>query len=528
MLEKAQSDAFWGPFSLLGQLSQPTCTLLQEWVIAKVNNGTPTDIEAEGPELARQFCIGLLTLLSYASPNATQEQNAGIDIALIIMDTICTETPEYLQVFRDYAQEAYLEAKKNPLYLAQLLQAKRYLEAEKAKEDAFKTEVQLSYHRQSQTSPSQGSSPAFAFDGEIDGQPLTFPAKDLSQYGHIHDNNMYTSLHQLLNLHGAAPFQQRKAVRIICTLLSQNVHENHPIHQYIFNFLTSSLPHTMGNGTISLLDGLRILLTNKKLHYTFITHNGIKVLKHILTTTDSRANNVQALYFAGYCMWLLSYNPDNDCYIEQWSMVETLVSLLRTITRDKIVRISLLTFVNLLPRRDFVTLFIGAQLHKLIAVIQQRKWADKDVIADLNTLQQALAQRLADLSTFDQYLAEVRSGSLKKTPVHCERFWRDNASKFDTADPSEEYLRKIISFVTSPETSTECLEMAAYDLGEFARFHPDGKKILARLGAKIPLMELMKNPDQAVSKAALLATQKLLIHRWDEMLQANKAQGLKA
>jgi V-type H+-transporting ATPase subunit H len=500
--------------------------LLQEWVITKVNNSISSDFESEGPEVARQFCLGLLTLLANASPKASQHENDGIDIALIIMDTIATETPSALQIFRDYAQEAYLEAKKNPSHNAQILQAKRYLEVEKAKEDAFKTEVQLSGSGKSANNNTNNTNinpTAFTFTGEGDGQPPTFAVKDLSKYGHIHDRNMYTSLHQLLNLHGATPFQQRKAIRVICALISKNVSANHPIHQYIFAFLTSSLPHTSGNGVISLLDGLRTLLTNKDLHYIFITHNGIKALKHVLTTESKQ---IQAVYFAGYCLWLLSYNAENDIYVEQWGLIETMVSLLRTITRDKVVRIALLIFVNLIQRRDFVTILIGSQFQKILPVLLARKWKDQDIVKDLETLFAAVTQRLDVLSSFDQYIAEIRSGTLKKTPVHCERFWRENASKFDSADPTEDFLRKLIGFLSTSQDA-DCLEMAAYDIGEFARFHPDGKRILTRLGAKLPLMELMKHTAPEVNKAALLATQKLLIHKWDEMVSQNRAQGLR-
>jgi len=166
-----------------------------------------------------------------------------------------------LHVFRDFAEEAYAEAKKNPLHLTHILQAKRYLEVEKAKEDAFKTEVQLSSGKSSATSPSNTN---FTFMGDADGQPPTFPTKDLAQYGHIHDNNMYTAFHQLLNLHGATPFQQRKAIRIICTLISEGVHPNHPIHQYILNFLTSSLPHTSASWPLTSSKYCEIFKNNNK------------------------------------------------------------------------------------------------------------------------------------------------------------------------------------------------------------------------------------------------------------------------
>lgn len=59
-----------------------------------------------------------------------------------------------------------------------------------------------------------------------------------------------------------------------------------------------------------------------------------------------------------------------------------------------------------------------------------------------------------------------------QSPVHNERFWRENALKFE--DDDYKLVRLIISQLSS--NNEEALEVACYDLGEFARFHPDGKR----------------------------------------------------
>jgi V-type H+-transporting ATPase subunit H len=54
-------------------------------------------------------------------------------------------------------------------------------------------------------------------------------------------------------------------------------------------------------------------------------------------------------------------------------------------------------------------------------------------------------------------------------------------------------------------------------LGEFARFHPYGKTILEKLGAKEKAMELLNDRNRAIREAALLCTQKIMIHQWQRI-----------
>jgi hypothetical protein len=58
------------------------------------------------------------------------------------------------------------------------------------------------------------------------------------------------------------------------------------------------------------------------------------------------------------------------------------------------------------------------------------------------------------------------------------------------------------------------------DLGEFARFHPDGRIIVQKLGGKTKLMEILSASSKhshAVAKQALLAVQKLMVTNWESL-----------
>jgi V-type H+-transporting ATPase subunit H len=65
------------------------------------------------------------------------------------------------------------------------------------------------------------------------------------------------------------------------------------------------------------------------------------------------------------------------------------------------------------------------------------------------------------------------------------------------------------------------LAIACYDLGEFVRFHPRGRKVLSKMDGKVDIMKLMTNPDPEVQKHALLCVQKMMVHNWEYLSKAN-------
>ena len=67
--------------------------------------------------------------------------------------------------------------------------------------------------------------------------------------------------------------------------------------------------------------------------------------------------------------------------------------------------------------------------------LEQRKFDDEDIQADIEFLKEKMEASLQDLSSYDEYLTEVRSGRLEWSPVHrSEKFWRENAHKLNDAN----------------------------------------------------------------------------------------------
>jgi V-type H+-transporting ATPase subunit H len=69
---------------------------------------------------------------------------------------------------------------------------------------------------------------------------------------------------------------------------------------------------------------------------------------------------------------------------------------------------------------------------KPLELATAKNWADEELKADLEVLNQRLEKNIALLSSFDVYKQEVMSGNLQWTPVHrSEKFWRENVHHFE-------------------------------------------------------------------------------------------------
>jgi len=58
--------------------------------------------------------------------------------------------------------------------------------------------------------------------------------------------------------------------------------------------------------------------------------------------------------------------------------------------------------------------------------------------------------------------------------MHKDKFFKDNIKKFETND--FDLVRKLVGLLNNEETDNKTKSILCYDLGEFARFHPFGKK----------------------------------------------------
>ena len=82
--------------------------------------------------------------------------------------------------------------------------------------------------------------------------------------------------------------------------------------------------------------------------------------------------------------------------------------------------------------QDHALSMVQCKVLKQLQLLEGRKFDDPDITEDIEYLNEHLQNSVQDLSSFDEYSTEVKSGRLEWSPVHkSERFWRENAGRLN-------------------------------------------------------------------------------------------------
>ena len=155
---------------------------------------------------------------------------------------------------------------------------------------------------------------------------------------------------------------------------------------------------------------------------------------------------------------------------------------------------------------------------------------DIDMENDFKSIQTILVRNYRELRTYERWSTEVTSGHLKWGILHTEKFWKENA-RFVESD-NFAMLKALISLLDSIDPVVVCI--ALYDIGEFARFYPNGRVVVSKLGGKDAAMKILNktedsdlvmttneaNPDNVdgdLQKHSLACISKIMVTNWEFM-----------
>merc|ERR1719433_2361206 len=265
---------------------------------------------------------------------------------------------------------------------------------------------------------------------------------------------------------------------------------------------------------------LQMMLRIDQYRIAFVSLDGIGVLVGVL----SGRVNFQIQYQLSFCLWVMTFNVTIAEKLNKFGVIPILADILADAQKEKVSRIILAVFRNLLEKPEERELvkencisMVQCKVMRQLEFLEQRKFDDEDIQADIEFLKEKMEASLQDLSSYDEYLTEVRSGRLEWSPVHrSEKFWRENAHKLN--DANYELLKILINLL---QTSNDplILSVACFDLGEYVRHYQRGKHVLE---------QLLSHADHNVRYEALLAVQKLMVHNWEYLgRQLEKEQGEK-
>ncbi|WOL14317.1 putative V-type proton ATPase subunit H [Canna indica] len=250
------------------------------------------------------------------------------------------------------------------------------------------------------------------------------------------------------------------------------------------------------------------LLREHSVRISFVQADGVKLLIPLISPASTQ-QSIQLLYETCLCIWLLSYYDAAIDYLATTRVMPRLVEVVKGSTKEKVVRVIVLTLRNFLPKAACGAQMIDLGLPQIVQSLKSQAWSDEDLLDALNQLEDGLKEHVKTLSSFDKYKQEVLLGHLDWYPMHKDPgFWRENITNFEEND--FQILRVLVTILDTSSDPT-ALAVACYDLSQFIQYHPAGRIIVADLKAKDRVMKLMTHENAEVTKNALLCIQRLFL-----------------
>lgn len=234
---------------------------------------------------------------------------------------------------------------------------------------------------------------------------------------------------------------------------------------------------------------------------------------------------VQQLYELAFCLWCLTHELGRFAdvradFAKDGLPVAALVELVSSAPREKVLRVALAALDNLATCKEddanvFLGEMIGCGLMKAIGLLRERQFTDPDMVADIASLHGLLADNFQEMTRWEVYQHEVRSGQLQWGSTHTDVFFKQNARLMEGKDGDFHTVKVLISLLTSKEEDVAAI--ACFDLGEFCRHYPNGRTIAKRLGAKELAMTLIEHDNPELQRHALQCVSKMMVQNWEHM-----------
>ncbi|KAF7142438.1 hypothetical protein RHSIM_Rhsim05G0022700 [Rhododendron simsii] len=253
---------------------------------------------------------------------------------------------------------------------------------------------------------------------------------------------------------------------------------------------------------------LATLLKEPMVRSLFVQADGVKLLIPLILPASTQ-QSMQLLYETCLCLWLLSFYEPAIEYLATSRALARLIEVVKGSTKEKVVRVAVLTLRNLLPKGTFGSQMVDLGLPQIVQSLKAQAWSDEDLLEALNQLEDGLRDNIKQMSSFDKYKQEVLLGHLDWSPMHKDPiFWRENITKFEEND--FQILRVLITILDTSR-DPRALAVDCFDLSQFIQYHPAGRVIVTDLKAKDRVMKLMNHENAEVTKNALLCIQRLFL-----------------
>jgi len=218
----------------------------------------------------------------------------------------------------------------------------------------------------------------------------------------------------LLNRGNVDWFVHAKSSRILATLMCGSQDLSVETIKTVCQWINERVRKGDDQDVAIGLTALQKLLRRNEIRVIFVGGDeGLFLLSELLRT---KVKNVQILYQAVYCVWQLSYNKTVGAKMGDSNIIPRLVDLLKNMTKEKVLRLSLSTLVNLLGIGNNNEHMIDCGLMKTLDSLSTKNWGDEDIKSDLEMLRETLQKNIVILSSFDMYKKRITVRSLRMEP----------------------------------------------------------------------------------------------------------------
>lgn len=148
-------------------------------------------------------------------------------------------------------------------------------------------------------------------------------------------------------------------------------------------------------------------------------------------------NEIQMLYYTLLNIWLLSFVPvavEKFIAMPRFGIIRLVCELLQKLSREKLTRVCFLIFKNVKDNHTCLELMMDSRLLKIIDTLLKGNIKDEELLELIRDIGAGLEANIRILSSFDKYVREINGESMEWNSVHTERFWKENAVKFESND----------------------------------------------------------------------------------------------
>ncbi|CCC68032.1 hypothetical protein NCAS_0A14740 [Naumovozyma castellii] len=245
-----------------------------------------------------------------------------------------------------------------------------------------------------------------------------------------------------------------------------------------------------------------------------------------LVATSSNNLGIQIQYYSLLLIWLMTFNSTwaNEFVNKYLSDFLNLLKLVKITIKEKISRLSISIILqccstNVKGHKSIIKnlILLGNGIPTLQS-LSERKYSDEELREDIITLKELLEEEYQELTSFDEYVAELDSKLLCWSPPHIDNgFWSDNIDSFK--ENGWKLFKKLVNLLIEISADHEdlntrqnklILQVVLNDITHVIELLPESVDVLNKMNGKVVIMELLNHSDSRVKFEALKATQAMI------------------